>query len=58
MLNYLVWLDHDNVEPTAIGAKSDGNEDEDQMDDMITDNDREYEVGSGEQAPPLKVQNF
>jgi hypothetical protein len=55
MLNYLVWLDHDNVEPTAIGAKSDGNEDEDQMDDMITDIDREYEVGSGEQAPPLKV---
>jgi hypothetical protein len=28
------------------------------MDEMITDIGREYEVGFGEQAPPLEVQNF
>jgi hypothetical protein len=44
------------VEPLVVGAESDGNEDEDQMDEM-TDN-REYEVGSGEQAPSPEVQNF
>jgi hypothetical protein len=46
------------VEPLAIGTESDGNEDEDRMDEMITDIDREYEVGSGEQTPPPEVQNF
>jgi hypothetical protein len=58
MLNYLVWRDHGEVEPPAIGVESDGNEDEDWMDEMITDIGREYEVGFGEQAPPLEVQNF
>jgi hypothetical protein len=56
MPNYLVWRDHGEVEPLVVGAESDGNEDEDQMDEM-TDN-REYEVGSGEQAPLPEVQNF
>jgi hypothetical protein len=56
MPNYLVWRDHGEVEPLVVGAESDGNEDEDQMDEM-TDN-REYEVGSGEQAPSPEVQNF
>jgi hypothetical protein len=58
VLNYLVWRNHGEVEPLAIGAESDGNEDEDHMDEMITDIGREYEVGSGEQIPPLEVQNF
>jgi hypothetical protein len=31
------------------------NEDEDWMDEMIADIGREYEVGSGEQAPPLEL---
>jgi hypothetical protein len=53
-----VWRNHGEVEPLAIGAESDGNEDEDRMDEMITDIGREYEVGSGEQIPPLEVQNF
>jgi hypothetical protein len=45
-------------EPPAAGAESDGNEDEDQIDEIITDIGRECEVGCGEQAPPLEVQNF
>jgi hypothetical protein len=35
--NYLVWCGHSEVEPPAVGAKSNGNKDEDQMDEMITD---------------------
>jgi hypothetical protein len=31
-----VWHNHGEVEPQAIGAESDKNEDEDQMDEMIT----------------------
>jgi hypothetical protein len=58
MLNYLLWCNHDEVDPPAVGAESDGNEDEDQMDEMITVIGREYGIASGEQAPPLKVQNF
>jgi hypothetical protein len=48
MLNYLMWHDHVEVEPPVVGAKSDENEDEDRMDEMVADIDREYEVGSGE----------
>jgi hypothetical protein len=35
ILNYLVWSDHNEVEPPVVGAESDKNEDEDQMDEMI-----------------------
>jgi hypothetical protein len=42
--------------PTA--AESDGNNDEDRMDDMIADIDMEYDLGSGDQHPPPEVQNF
>jgi hypothetical protein len=48
MLNYLVWHNHGEVDPPAIGTESDRNEDEDQMDKMIADIGREYEVGSRE----------
>jgi hypothetical protein len=46
------------VEPPAIGTESNRNEDEDWMDEMITNIGREYEVGSGEPTPPPEVQNF
>jgi hypothetical protein len=58
MPKYLVWRDHGEVELPAVGAELRGNEDDDQMDEMITDFGREYEVGSGEKAPLLEVQNF
>jgi hypothetical protein len=46
------------VEPPVIGAESDGNEDDDRMDEMVTDIGREYEVRFGEQGQPPEVQNF
>jgi hypothetical protein len=58
MLNYLVWRDHGEVEPPVVGVESDGNEDQDRKDEMITNIGREYEVGFGEQAPLPEVQNF
>jgi hypothetical protein len=58
MLNYLVWRDHGEVEPSVVGAESDGNEDDDRMDDMLADIGREYEVGSREQGQPSEVHNF
>jgi hypothetical protein len=39
--NYLVWRNHGEVEPPAVGAESDGNEDEDRTDGMIDDIGRE-----------------
>jgi hypothetical protein len=39
-------------------VESDGNEDEDRMDEMVADIGREYEIGSGEQGESSKVQNF
>jgi hypothetical protein len=41
MLNYLVWRDHEEVELSVVGAESDGNEDDDQMDEMLADIGRE-----------------
>jgi hypothetical protein len=58
MPNYLVWHDHGEVEPPDVGAESDENEDDDQMDEMLADIGREYEVGSEEQGQSLEVQNF
>jgi hypothetical protein len=55
MLNYLVWRDHREVEPPVVGVESDGNEDDDRMDEMLADIGREYEVGSGEQGQPSEV---
>jgi hypothetical protein len=58
MPNYLVWPEHGEVEPPVKCAESDRNEDEDRMEEMITNIGREYEVDSGEQAPLSEVQNF
>jgi hypothetical protein len=35
MPNYLVWRDHGEVEPSLVGTESDGNEDDDRMDEML-----------------------
>jgi hypothetical protein len=48
MSNYLVWRDHREVESSVIGVESDGNEDDDQIDEMVANIGREYEVRSGE----------
>jgi hypothetical protein len=45
------------VQPPAA-AESDGNDDEDRMDDMIANIGMEYDLGSGDQHPPPEVQNF
>jgi hypothetical protein len=58
MPNYLVWHDHREVELPVVGAESDGNEDDDRMDEMLADIGRDYEVGSGEQGQPSEVQNI
>jgi hypothetical protein len=57
MSNYLMWYDHVEVQLATV-AKSNENEDEDRMDDMITDIGREYDLGYGEQPQPPEVQNF
>jgi hypothetical protein len=57
MLNYLVWHQYGEVQEPAL-AELDENDDEDQMNDMIANIDIEYDLGSGDQHPPLKVQNF
>jgi hypothetical protein len=57
MLNYLVWHQHGEVQPPTT-TESDGNDDEDRMDDMIVDIGMEYDLGSGDQHPSLEVQNF
>jgi hypothetical protein len=45
------------VHATAA-AESDGNDDEDRMNDMIADIGMEYDLGSGDQHPPPEVQIF
>jgi hypothetical protein len=54
MPNYLVWHQQGEVQ-TAAPAESDGSDDEDRMDDMITDIGMEYDIGSGDQHPPSEV---
>jgi hypothetical protein len=55
---YQVWCDHGEVESSVIGVESDGNEDDDMMDEMVADIGREFEVRSGEQGQPPELQNF
>jgi hypothetical protein len=55
MPNYLVWRDHGEAEELA---KSDRNEDEDRMDEVVADIGREYEIGFGEQGELLEVFAF
>ena len=54
MLNYLVWHQHGEVQAVAP-AGLDRSDDEDRMDDMITYIGMEYDLGSEDQHPPLKV---
>jgi hypothetical protein len=56
MSNYLVWCDHGEAEELPI--ESDGNEDEDRMDEMVANIGKEYEIGSGEQGEEMEVQIF
>jgi hypothetical protein len=42
---------------TPAADESDGNNDEDQMDDMIANIGMEYDLGSGDQHPLSEVQN-
>jgi hypothetical protein len=57
MPKYLMWQQHGEVQASAP-TESDGSDDEDRMDDMIEDIGMEYDLGSGDQHPPLEVQNF
>jgi hypothetical protein len=51
-----VWRDHGETEELPV--ESDGNEDEDRMDEMVADIGREYEIVSREHGEPPEVQNF
>ncbi len=55
MSNYLLWHQHGEVQP-AVADESDGNDDVDQMDDMVADIGRGYDLESKD--PPPEVQNF
>jgi hypothetical protein len=54
---YLVWHQHGEVQ-TLTADESDENDDEDRMHDMIADIGMDYDLGYGDQHPPLEVQNF
>jgi hypothetical protein len=53
MPNYLVWRDHGEAQELPI--ESDGNEDEDRIDEMVADIGREYKIGTREQGEPWEV---
>jgi hypothetical protein len=55
MSNYLLWHQHREVQ-LAIADESDRNDDVDQMDDMIADIGRGYDMEF--EDPPLEVENF
>jgi hypothetical protein len=55
MLNYLLWHQHREVQP-VVADELYGNNDVDQMDDMVADIGRGYDLES--EDPPLEVQNF
>jgi hypothetical protein len=57
MVNYLVWHQQGEVK-AAVPAKLDGSDNDDRMDDMITNIGMEYDLGSKDQHPPQEVQNF
>jgi hypothetical protein len=57
MSNYLMRHQHGEVQaPTP--AELDGSDDEDRMDDVITNIGMEYDLGSGDQHPSPEMQNF
>jgi hypothetical protein len=55
MSNYLLWHQYGEVQH-VVADESDGNDDVDQMDDMIADIGRGYDQES--EDPPSEVQNF
>jgi hypothetical protein len=55
MSNYLLWHQHREVQP-AVADESDGNDDVDQIDDMVADIGRTYDMES--EDPLSEVQNF
>jgi hypothetical protein len=55
MLNYLLWHQHREVQPTVTNV-SDGNDDVNRMDDMVADIGRGYDLES--EDPPLEVHIF
>jgi hypothetical protein len=55
MSNYLLWHHPGEVQPT-VADESDGNDDIDQMDDMVADIGTRYDLESEDSLP--KVQNF
>jgi hypothetical protein len=55
MSNYLLWHQHGEVQP-MVADESDGNDDVDQMDDMVVDIGRGYDLES--EDPPPEVQDF
>jgi hypothetical protein len=55
MSNYLLWPQYWEVQPT-VTDESDGNDDVNQMDDMVADIGRGYDLESKD--PPPEVQNF
>jgi hypothetical protein len=55
MSNYFLWHQHGEVQPT-VADESDANDDVDQMDDMVADIGRGYDIES--EDPPSEVQNF
>jgi hypothetical protein len=55
MSNYLLWHQHREVQP-VVADESDGNNDVDQMDDMVADIGRGFDLES--EDPPPEVQNF
>jgi hypothetical protein len=55
MLNYLLWQQQGEAKP-MVADESDGNNDVDQMDDMVADIGRGYDLES--EDPPLEVHNF
>jgi poly(3-hydroxybutyrate) depolymerase len=50
MSNYLLWHQHGEVQP-VVADESDGNDDVNQMDNMVADIGREYDIES-EDPPP------
>jgi hypothetical protein len=55
MLNYLLWHQYGEVQP-AVVDESDGNNDVNQIDDMVANIGRGYDLESKDL--PLEVQNF
>jgi hypothetical protein len=52
MSDYLVWHQHREVQP-LVANESDENDDEDQMDDMVGDIGRGYDLESADPPPEV-----